>query len=83
MKKFLRDNKAKIKVRVVMAVFTLLALSCIYFSDNYKKYEGTVQSNNIVVLPYKSNSKAAEESELYLSDIEPIAKSVGDRKSVV
>lgn len=78
MKRLKLRKNIKIKVGLVMLLFIMLSMTAVYFSNNYKKYEGTIANNNVLVLPYKSNNKVLDKDEQkYLSDIEPIAKSVG------
>ena len=80
MKKLLMRENIKIKVGIIMFLFIMFAMTAVYFSNNYKKYEGIVESNNVEVLQYKSNNKALDEnSQLYLSDLDPCDKNIGYR----
>lgn len=81
MKDFIKRENIKIKVGIIMFLCLLLSISALYLASNYKKYKGMSTSQDSEVILYKSNNTIAnneeENSQLYLSDIDPIEKSIG------
>lgn len=81
MKDFIKRENIKIKVGIIMFLCLLLSISALYLASNYKKYKGMSTSQDSEVILYKSNNtianNAEENSQLYLSDIDPIEKSIG------